>query len=135
MTSPILITILLLGITHVSLVSCSSYQNITKTNEPTIEDFKTKIVIDRDYAFTLRSGKKLYIHITKIDSVNVYGVARDSKEKNTSTYIFEDSYEGLHKNVSKIDLLKFDSILTIIIPTIFIGIGVIKLIDYVSHPF
>lgn len=103
------------------LTSCFTYQRITKRGEPLIE-IKSKIQVNKMHWITLKSGTTLKVFVTNIDNEKVFG---ELLEKDATGFLvkypFEETFENLERNTSKIEVKKFNPYLTIalIAPLIF----------------
>ena len=110
MRNSFLIVVVLLGLMAVLLGSCKTYQSITKKPELTIEELQAQIVPEKDYILIFKTGMELYVHVTQVDSLKVYGEAQSSKD--TPSFTFVDTYESIQRNVNKVLIWKYNGTLT-----------------------
>lgn len=105
--------------------SCTSFKPITRNQEFTEVDLRTKIVPGKVYQFDLTSNRQIKVKVTKVDSINVYGIEKIiSAEGKLQTGPFQDSFEDLKKNTNKVKVKKFDPFLTTGLIAIPVGIMV-----------
>jgi len=110
------------------LSSCTVSRNISKKSELTEAVLRAEIIPGNTYKFELKSGQKLKVKITEVDSVNLYGVLIImSKGKGKQEWVpFTESYSRLYTNVANVKVKEKAPFLTTIlvlgvtIPTIMV---------------
>jgi len=104
----------LLGVALLS--SCSTSIGTTK-NGPITDEILSKLKASRNYRFDLISGRKMKVHIEKIEAETITGYSFDN-DKQGQRQVFSDTYQNLKMNV--VAIRKYDPVLTtvaIIVPT------------------
>jgi len=95
--------------------SCTAFKPISKKSELTEAEFRTKITPGQTYLFELKSGQKLKVKVTEIDSINLYGVVKTMGERRNGWIPFTDSYSRLHTNIAKAEIKEIEPIGTIVV--------------------
>jgi len=92
--------------------SCTAFKPISKKSELTEAEFRAKITPGQTYLFELKSGQKLNVKVTEVDSANLYGVVKSMGEGKKEWEPFKDSFSGLYMNLSRAEVKKIQTIWT-----------------------
>jgi len=87
--------------------SCTAFKPISNNSELAEADFRAKITPGKTYLFELKSGQKLKVKVTEIDSINLYGVVKTMGEGKKEWVPFSDSYTRLYSNSTMTEVNKF----------------------------
>ena len=121
--------LIVVAIAATTLTSCTSYKDITKKN-PINKEFLSQLKVNKRYKLYLNSGAVLKVRVDSIENERVYGrMWGSSRDKNTQGS-FNDSFDRLSANVTKISRKKFNPYLTVL--AVAIPVSAIALYGYVA---
>lgn len=90
----------------VGLSSCTINKNISKGTDLTEAVIREKLKPGMNYRITLYSGRISDVKIISTDSMRVYGVETIIVGMGDETRSYNNSWESIHKNASRIDEIK-----------------------------
>jgi len=125
-----LICLIALGIS-----SCTAFKPISKKSELTETEFRAKITPGKTYLFELKSGQKLKVKVTEIDSINLYGVVKTMGEGKKEWVPFKDSYSSLYMNLNQAEVKSPFRTFVLLNLSVFGLIGLIGLAGFLMFIF
>ena len=96
-----------------TLSSCTSYKVITK-NHAVDKELLSQLRVNKKYKFYLASGAVLKVRVDSVENERVYGQMWGSSRDKTTQGSFNDSFDSLSNNVTKISRKKFNPYLTVL---------------------
>ena len=103
-----------------ALSSCTSHKVITK-NHPVNNELLSQLKVNKKYKFYLASGAVLKVRVDSVENERVYGRMLGSSRDKTTQGSFNDSFDSLSNNVTKISRKKFNPYLTVLAVAVPVG--------------
>lgn len=107
------------------LSSCYTYKNLAKPNEPVTQEMIGNMKPYKTYEAELKSGQRLILSITSIDSTKIYGTYNYLDQgRLTKKQPYEDTRLRFEENTRKLSIHKFNPFLTLAVFAVPIAAGV-----------
>jgi hypothetical protein len=132
---PLAMILVMLALLSLLLSSCATYHSITKT-APITRELLLRLESGKNYAFELKTGQKIKIHIQTISDDRITGFSfRSGDMIPTRDQYYSDTFENVEKYVDKISLRKFNPYLTTLAVVVPVTLGFLAMTFPINFGF